>query len=739
MFKKLSLFFISILVILSFTTFSFADNEIRFEDVTVSVKEEEVTVNAKVTGYVDNIPFCVKVLSDDGSLRYIDYVYANNNFINITFVPMECKEGDSLILKITGVTTTTKTFRYSEVGTNDEVLDDRYVSTLETIKGFYSKYEDLVGSIEFDMDLDKTDDYIKITLKGKTFKSTDNVWRNKDSARWNSFLKAIADIAIKNHNMDVRIRIFDSSKKLVDNKVFDSEGEWGQNIPNLITQINSSYNSIKLGGKTYKVKFARGDVDQDFYTGDILFIDTTITGFDFKKIKDEEKQELQDYFDKIYSKVREKCFYDTTFRVYNSSNNLYNTYVYFSTSEPEGNEYKPLDYSNANLPINMMNYGKNSVVIPTSDFSISTENNYYELTLSDTSNLMSTISALNNSQKGQVVFAYDALTTTDHIKMIVAPSVLKVLKSRNIDLTFNNTLMQITVPSEALNTSSSIIFDVQEIPKEYEYDPYGINYNVSLTYADGSEVTGNKIVGVYRLDDKFQETLSDIRKVNIMHCEYKDFYEETTMLTASYDSGVLGLAFRWNGNGYYRAEENLVTFADMESHWAKDVVEVIASKGIVNGVGYGCFDPDETLSRAHYVTIISRHLGLIASGANHFTDVYENDYYYNHVNAAYDSGILPPTMTGEKFNPDDAITREEMAYITMMAYMMVTGEKLSGGTPLFEDAAEISSWAKDYIAMAQYKKIINGFPNGNVGPKSHATRAEACQIVFNLLREEGGI
>ena len=107
MFKKLSLFFISLFVILSFTTFSFADNEIRFENVTVSVKEEEVTVNAKVTGYVDNIPFCVKVLSDDGSLRYIDYVYATNNFINITFIPMECKEGDSLILKITGVTTTT--------------------------------------------------------------------------------------------------------------------------------------------------------------------------------------------------------------------------------------------------------------------------------------------------------------------------------------------------------------------------------------------------------------------------------------------------------------------------------------------------------------------------------------------------------------------------------------------------------------------------------------------------------
>jgi N-acetylmuramoyl-L-alanine amidase len=51
-------------------------------------------------------------------------------------------------------------------------------------------------------------------------------------------------------------------------------------------------------------------------------------------------------------------------------------------------------------------------------------------------------------------------------------------------------------------------------------------------------------------------------------------------------------------------------FTDIENHWAKDTINLLAEKGIIAGRGDGTFDPDGTITRAEVAVMIARAMGL---------------------------------------------------------------------------------------------------------------------------------
>ncbi|QQZ64509.1 S-layer homology domain-containing protein (plasmid) [Paenibacillus sonchi] len=83
---------------------------------------------------------------------------------------------------------------------------------------------------------------------------------------------------------------------------------------------------------------------------------------------------------------------------------------------------------------------------------------------------------------------------------------------------------------------------------------------------------------------------------------------------------------------------NRISFNDLDaSHWAKKPVEVLAAKGIVNGVSAGSFAPAAQITRADYAVMLVRAFGLNGSpeaAATRFTDVLPGSYYYETVNTA---------------------------------------------------------------------------------------------------------
>ena len=127
------------------------------------------------------------------------------------------------------------------------------------------------------------------------------------------------------------------------------------------------------------------------------------------------------------------------------------------------------------------------------------------------------------------------------------------------------------------------------------------------------------------------------------------------------------------GNSMYTVVKNNKTFADLTGHWAKDDIELLASKLVIKGTSETSFSPDMKITRAEFATLLVRSLGLTEDKlANHFSDVSLPAWYSGAVGSAVKAGLIEGYTDGT-FRPSAYITREQMAAMTAKA-MAFTGK-----------------------------------------------------------------
>ena len=75
-----------------------------------------------------------------------------------------------------------------------------------------------------------------------------------------------------------------------------------------------------------------------------------------------------------------------------------------------------------------------------------------------------------------------------------------------------------------------------------------------------------------------------------------------------------------------------VSFTDVPSDaWYSKAVNVLASLGMLNGVGGDLFEPERTITRAEFTALGMRFADLGTSGENIFSDVHPGDWFYDNV------------------------------------------------------------------------------------------------------------
>ena len=171
----------------------------------------------------------------------------------------------------------------------------------------------------------------------------------------------------------------------------------------------------------------------------------------------------------------------------------------------------------------------------------------------------------------------------------------------------------------------------------------------------------------------------------------------------------------------------------IQGHWAEDYITTLYDCGIVKGDEEKRFHPDTPVTRAEFLTMMLRTVGIEETAYQDcFGDVSAQDWYSGAVQAGLDSGIISADTA---FRPGDQITREEMCKILVLS----AGEHLEQSTALetygfrFSDAEQISAWAVGYVKIAAYSGLIEGKENGNFEPLSSATRAESAAVAARLL------
>lgn len=171
-------------------------------------------------------------------------------------------------------------------------------------------------------------------------------------------------------------------------------------------------------------------------------------------------------------------------------------------------------------------------------------------------------------------------------------------------------------------------------------------------------------------------------------------------------------------------------FNDLGSvEWARDAIQTLYDKGIVNGRAEGQFAPNETVTRAELVKMMALALQL-PDGDGAFADVPAEAWYAQPVYAAAAAGLV--AGDGERFYPENAVTREDMAVILYRALERAGKAQEAAGDVPFADSAEIADYARSAVTALTEMGIMQGTGQG-FEPKRSATRAETAKVLCAVL------
>jgi len=215
--------------------------------------------------------------------------------------------------------------------------------------------------------------------------------------------------------------------------------------------------------------------------------------------------------------------------------------------------------------------------------------------------------------------------------------------------------------------------------------------------------------------------------------------EITPVPNAYYDQKAQGMRWRTYHLSQYAVVLKAKNFSDVPiTHWAYEAVSTLAAKGVINGTNDSNFAPDEAVTRAEFVVMLMRALGLTASidSSLGFTDVASNAYYYEALMMAEKLTIINGYPSGE-FKPNQAIERQEMFVIAFKAIQKVEELQLSlakdnKALEQFIDSAKIASYAKEILSTLVEHGVIQGY-NEQINAKELTTRAEAATLIERLV------
>ncbi|UDK97096.1 leucine-rich repeat protein [Lysinibacillus sphaericus] len=168
-----------------------------------------------------------------------------------------------------------------------------------------------------------------------------------------------------------------------------------------------------------------------------------------------------------------------------------------------------------------------------------------------------------------------------------------------------------------------------------------------------------------------------------------------------------------------------VSFHDIAGHWAKEMIEEIASQGIITGYPDGSFRPNEFIQRQHVALLFYRAFEFEPTrNALTFSDVTANHPYYEAITTLQQAGIVDGSQG--KFNPNALMTRAQLAKVVTLALKIELG-----GSSTFQDVPP-THWSYAYIAALAELEIVIG-DNGKFKPDEPVTRAQFVAILYRAL------
>lgn len=182
-------------------------------------------------------------------------------------------------------------------------------------------------------------------------------------------------------------------------------------------------------------------------------------------------------------------------------------------------------------------------------------------------------------------------------------------------------------------------------------------------------------------------------------------------------------------------------FPDVKSnYWSYDAIMYFKGKNVLSGYPDGLYRPDQKVTRAEFVTIVTKALGL--RNLNEITptsykDVSSDFWAYNDIMLGSYYKLMHGTPEG-MFFPNKNISRIEVIMTVMRALDIkaITEEEALSQLSVFRDAKDVPYWATLTAGKAQQLGLIVLLPGKEdyLLPSRDATRGELAVWLYGMLQ-----
>ena len=176
-----------------------------------------------------------------------------------------------------------------------------------------------------------------------------------------------------------------------------------------------------------------------------------------------------------------------------------------------------------------------------------------------------------------------------------------------------------------------------------------------------------------------------------------------------------GIQLTVNDGATVKIVDNSKDFIDTQDHWAKDAIDFVSARGLVNGMSATIYAPNNSTTRAQLWTILARQNDADLTGGA--------TWFENAQNWAKAKGV------SDGANPNAAINRAQM--VTMLWRAM--GQPEAGGAATFTDVSADSYYA-GAVSWAVEHGITTGVGGGHFDPTATCTRAQIAAFLARSMK-----
>ena len=213
-------------------------------------------------------------------------------------------------------------------------------------------------------------------------------------------------------------------------------------------------------------------------------------------------------------------------------------------------------------------------------------------------------------------------------------------------------------------------------------------------------------------DTKVEIPVSNVKPGTVAVLVHPDGTEEIVKKSLPTEDGI---QLTVNGGATVKIVDNSKDFIDTRNHWAKDAIDFVSARGLVNGMNDSIYAPNNSTTRAQLWTILARQNNADLTGGA--------TWFENAQNWAKEKGI------SDGANPDGTINRAQM--VTMLWRAM--GQPAAGGNASFADVPADSYYAQA-VAWAIENGITAGVGGGRFDPNSTCTRAQIATFLARSMK-----